>query len=181
MHSFRNIAIIGFMGAGKTTAGRLCASKLGMPFVDIDDVVEQTAGCSVGSIFATEGEPEFRRLEAAAIQRTASASGLVIATGGGAVLNAESRAVLRASCFCIWLRVSRLESSRRLAGAASGRPLWSDREAETGVRLLEREPLYRLCAHATVETDGLTAEGAAEAMAELWSAACGEAATPAKA
>ncbi|MDE2126700.1 MAG: shikimate kinase [Armatimonadetes bacterium] len=181
MNQCSNIAIIGFMGAGKSTVGRLCASMLGMEFVDIDEVVQRSTGHRIAEVFAECGEGEFRRLEAAALREVASSSGAVIATGGGAILNPDTRATLCARCFCVWLRVSVAESSRRLAGVSADRPLWSSVRAESEARLAAREPLYRLCAHATVSTDGLSAENVALAVVQLWSKGCGDAGSSAKA
>src|SRR5689334_6272521 len=103
--SERHLALVGLMGAGKTTVGRRCATRLDRPFVDTDDVIATAAGQSIPEIFASGGEAHFRELERAAIADVcASPAALVIACGGGAVLDPENRRALRASGVVVWLR-----------------------------------------------------------------------------
>ncbi|MGZ3323318.1 MAG: shikimate kinase, partial [Xanthobacteraceae bacterium] len=89
-----NIFLVGLMGAGKTTIGRMLARRLGMHFADSDHEIEARTGASVPWIFEIEGEASFRRREADMIRELTASSGLVLATGGGAVLNPESRRLL---------------------------------------------------------------------------------------
>ena len=90
-----NIILVGLMGAGKTTIGRILARKLGMEFIDSDHEIEARTGASVPRIFEIEGEPSFRRREADVIRDLTSRRGIVLATGGGAVLNPDTRALLK--------------------------------------------------------------------------------------
>ena len=85
-----NIVLVGFMGTGKTTVGRLVAGRLGMSFVDMDQAIEERAGRKISEIFAAEGEPYFRELERDAVKELSAKAGLVIATGGGVVLNHDN-------------------------------------------------------------------------------------------
>ena len=102
----QNIVLIGFMGTGKTTVGRLVAEVLGMRFVDMDVVIEERAGQSISAIFAQHGEPHFRALERALVQELSAQTGLVIATGGGVVLNPENTRDYARSGLLICLRAS---------------------------------------------------------------------------
>ena len=86
----RNLVLVGFMGSGKTAVGRRVAPALGLDFVDLDDVIVSRAGKAIVDIFAQDGEPEFRRLEAEAVAELMAGSGRVIAPGGGAPMNDES-------------------------------------------------------------------------------------------
>src|SRR5580704_14179336 len=88
----RRLVLVGMMGSGKTTVGRLVASRLGVPFADTDEQIETTTGLSVKAMFSTKGEPEFRRLESEVLARLLAAGGPgVIAVGGGAVLDEDNR------------------------------------------------------------------------------------------
>lgn len=99
-----NIIITGFMGTGKTTVGRLLAQHLGFDFVDTDDLIVKAAAKSIPQIFAQEAEAGFRRREREAIQRLKGSKGLVVATGGGAVLSPQNLANLKTlgPVFCLW-------------------------------------------------------------------------------
>lgn len=115
------IVLIGFMGAGKTTVGGLLAEHLGMPFVDSDAVIEASEGLAVREIFATRGEAEFRRVEAATIRRLLAGPDVVLAVGGGALTAAEVRAALAAHQVVL-LDVAFEEALERVA-ADPGRPM----------------------------------------------------------
>jgi shikimate kinase len=108
------IVIVGFMGAGKTTVGQLLAEKLGLPFVDIDLVIEQRAGRSIPQIFATDGEPAFRALEHETTAEFLGGPDAVLALGGGAVEHPATQQVLRSS-HVIYLKVKYEESMLRIA------------------------------------------------------------------
>ena len=102
-----HLVLVGMMGAGKTTVGRRCATRLGRGFVDTDDLVESTTGMRVAEIFETQGEPAFRELERVAVaDACASPEPLVIACGGGAVLDPDSRRALRDAGLVVWLRAA---------------------------------------------------------------------------
>ncbi len=100
----RTIALVGLMGVGKSTVGRRLAARLGLPFQDGDEVIEEAAGMSVSDIFAELGEAEFRAGEARVMRRLLEAPRMVLATGGGAVLNAETRALLATRATTVWLK-----------------------------------------------------------------------------
>lgn len=118
------LVLVGMMGAGKTTVGRALAARLGWAFLDLDDLVEQAAGRTVGALFAQEGEAGFRRREEQALAWALALERVVIATGGGVVLSEANRAKLAAEPWVVWLEAPPEELARRLAGPeAAGRPL----------------------------------------------------------
>ena len=155
-HERRNIVLTGFMGTGKSSVGRLVAARLGWPFVDLDERIATAAGMSVPEIFANDGETVFRDLETAACEGVSAASGLVIATGGGAVLRAANRQALSAGGLVICLEASPEAILQRL-GSASDRPVLGDGDRAERIRQLLQE---RAAAYATlpqhIDTTGLT-------------------------
>ena len=125
----RPIVLIGMMGAGKTTVGRRLAARLGRHFVDSDEEVEKAAGMSIEDIFAARGEADFRAGEVKVIARLLKEGGLVLGTGGGAFMNAETRDLIKQTAVSVWIkadfdllfqRVSR-RSNRPLLKTASPR------------------------------------------------------------
>lgn len=159
------IFLIGFMGSGKTTVGRLLAEGLGWSFADLDDLIVRAAGASVPEIFAREGEEGFRRRETEALRAAAAGRRQVVATGGGAACREENLALMLASGRVVALDVSAAEAIRR-TGGRSGRPLL-DGSAEpvaVATALLERRQTFYARAHLRVETDGRTAREAAVAV-----------------
>ena len=141
MDSRENVILIGFMGTGKTAVGKRVASRLGRRFVDTDDLIEERAGRSIPRIFAEDGEPGFRRLEAEVIAQAVAGDGRVIATGGGAVLSRANMTCLRRSGVIVALRAD-AESILARVGRAEYRPLLGDAPEENIRRLLrERERL----------------------------------------
>lgn len=100
----RTIALVGLMGVGKSTVGRRLGQRLGLPFADGDDEIEAAAGMTVSDIFARLGEAEFRDGEARVIKRLLEGPPMVLATGGGAILNADTRALLKQHAITVWLR-----------------------------------------------------------------------------
>jgi shikimate kinase len=150
----RPVVLVGLMGSGKSTIGKKVASTLGVAFVDADAEIERRAGRSIAEIFATEGEPTFRSLEAALIAELVDADTPgVVATGGGAVLDPVTRAVLAERATVIWLRASPAVLVHRIAPDGS-RPLLGDDPREALVRLVaDREPLYREVADHIVDVD----------------------------
>ena len=152
------ITLCGFMGSGKTTVGRLLSDALGCPFLDLDDLIVKKAGKSIPEIFAEDGEPAFRQMEARLLRQTVekySENTVVLSLGGGAVTTPASAALLHEKTVCIYLRATLETLLRRLAGETAGRPLADNSVAS---RLAEREPVYEKTAHVTVDTDGLTPE-----------------------
>jgi len=118
----RSIVLVGLMGAGKTSIGRRLAARLGLPFRDADTEIEAAAGATVPEIFSRFGEAEFRAGERRVIARLLAADPLVLATGGGAYMDADTRATIRREAVCIWLRARLPTLLRRVAGR-SHRPL----------------------------------------------------------
>src|SRR6266705_1329258 len=100
----RAIVLVGMMGAGKSSIGRRLAQRLDIPFVDADGEIEIAAGMSIEDIFATRGEPEFRSGEARVIARLLEGGTQVVATGGGAFMNADTRAAIKAKGISVWLQ-----------------------------------------------------------------------------
>jgi shikimate kinase len=165
----RHVALVGLMGAGKTSVGARCAELLGRPFVDTDEVVEATLGLSVPEIFAAEGEPGFREYERRAVADVcASPVPLVIACGGGAVLDSANRAQLRATSVVVWLRAGPEALAERVGDDADGRPLLKGRGTAATLALLDvlRAPAYEAAAHTIVETEGRTVDEVAAAVLE---------------
>lgn len=158
-----NLVLIGFMATGKSTIGRRCARELGYQFRDTDSQVERWAGKSVSRIFADDGEPAFRRLESDAVRVLSGRRGQVIATGGGAPMNAENVRALRRGGVVVLLvadpsvivaRATRRGTRPLLAGAA-------DPGARVAELLATREAAYREAAGAVVDTSGLSPEESA--------------------
>ena len=152
------ITLTGFMGSGKSTVGRLLADSLGCPFMDLDDLVVKKAGKSIPEIFAQDGEPAFRQLEARLLKQAVEKyceNTAVLALGGGAVLSPASASLLHDKTVCIYLRASLDTLLRRLEGQTAGRPL---ADASMPARLAAREPVYEKTAHVTLDTDGLSPE-----------------------
>jgi shikimate kinase len=148
-----NLVLVGAMGSGKSTVGRLAAAALRRPFADTDEWVEAAAGASVAEIFAREGEAGFREREAAALRAVLAAGEQVVATGGGIVVRAENRAALRAGgAVVVLLWAEPEELWRRLASQAASRPrlLAGDPVGMLRDDLQRRGPLYREVADVTV-------------------------------
>ena len=160
-----HLVLVGLMGAGKTTVGRRCAAALERDFVDTDDIVEAATGMTVAAIFEQFGEARFRELERDSVRDVcASPVALVIACGGGVVLDAANRKQLRTSGFVVWLRASTATLGARVGDGAS-RPLLRDGKLATLERLAtQREPAYEGVADAVVDTDGRSIDAVARAV-----------------
>lgn len=139
----RSIVLVGMMGAGKSSVGRRLATSAGLPFVDADNEIEAAAGMSIPEIFAAHGEAAFRSGEARVIARLLDGGPMVLATGGGAFMNAETRAALRAKAVTIWLKADFNVLWRRVK-RRSDRPLLKTADpAATLLQLMQqREPIY---------------------------------------
>ena len=148
----RSIVLVGMMGAGKSSIGRRLAGRLGIPFIDADAEIEKAADMSISEIFAAHGEPYFRAGEARVISRLLESGPQVLATGGGAFMNADTRAVIRDKGVSVWLRATLDVLSRRIKRRGD-RPLLKNADpVETLKRLIEqRYPTYAL-ADVTVES-----------------------------
>jgi 3-dehydroquinate synthase len=148
-----NIFLVGLMGAGKTTIGRMLARRLGMRFADSDHEIEARTGASVPWIFEIEGEASFRRREADMIRELTAGRGLVLATGGGAVLNPDSRRLLAERGTVIYLRAS-VNSILQRTSHDKNRPLLQTADPRRKLEDLtaQREPLYREVADLVIDT-----------------------------
>lgn len=158
----KNLALIGFMASGKTTVAHELGQKLGWSTVDIDTVIEQTAGCTIAELFAARGERAFRDLENESVEKIANLSGTVIACGGGVVLDENNRAIIKNNCHVIWLWANS-ESIAARVGNDNGRPLlWGSNEEDIDRKLKERLPSYALTSDIIMRTDNKTATEIAE-------------------
>jgi len=153
-----NVFLVGMMGAGKTTLGRALSQRLGLGFADTDKLLVERTGVPVATIFEIEGEDGFRRREAAVLAEFAELEGWVVATGGGAVLSADNRALMRSHGTVVYLR-ARLENLWERTRHDSSRPLLATPDPRaTLAHLLEaRDPLYRESAHIVVDTGAQSA------------------------
>ena len=140
----RNLALIGFMGSGKSSVGHLVAARLGFTFVDTDALIEEGAGQRIPEIFATRGEAGFRALERQAVAGLAGRERLVIATGGGVGANPELLAALKQHALVVWLWVSPASIWQRVRHQGH-RPLLQVPHPEARIRelLAARQPVYR--------------------------------------
>ncbi len=160
-----NIVLIGFMGSGKTSVGRLVAQRLGFQFVDTDSLVVDRVGLSIAEIFAQHGEPWFRAQESAALRSLDFLNRVVVSTGGGIVLHAENREFLRELGFVVWLTASEEIIFERVSRNKKRPLLQTDDPRATVHELLEhRRPLYTEAAQFTLDSTHLTHDTAAEAV-----------------
>ena len=150
----KKIALIGFMGSGKTSVGEKLAERLGYAVSDTDCMVETAAGMSISEIFSIEGEEGFRSREEAALEFASSmpvavgSGALVLACGGGIVLSVKNRNVLAANFLSVWLDIPFKEIMRRLESQRATRPLLAGGEYERRALALytTRQELYESCA-----------------------------------
>jgi shikimate kinase len=154
----RPVILTGFMGSGKSSVGRVLASSLGCPFVDLDAVIVAAAGKSINAIFAEEGEPAFRAMESASLEQVLGRGRVVIATGGGVVVAEHNRELMQSQGIVVNLAVSLPQVLERLAGATD-RPLYAGQDAAEAVTALmaEREQFYSV-AHIRIDTNGKSVE-----------------------
>lgn len=147
------VVLVGLPGAGKSTVGRQLARRLGTQFVDSDHVIEDRLGCSIREYFDREGEQAFRDLEQAVLAELVQRPGIVLSTGGGAVLRPANRAALKAGGWVVYLKSSPAELFKRLRHDKT-RPLLQGGDPLQKLKDLYRvrDPLYREVAHHTVET-----------------------------
>ncbi len=156
------VCLVGYRGCGKSTLAPLLAGAWGWDWIDADVELERRAGRSVKELFATEGEAGFRTRERELIAELLRRDRLVLATGGGAVLNETTRSEMRGAGPVVWLRASAEELHKRIAGdptTAARRPnLAGGGLAEVADMLTRREPLYREVASVVVEVEGKSPE-----------------------
>jgi shikimate kinase len=160
MNSRSNIYLVGLMGAGKTTVGRQLARRLGRRFVDVDHEIVERTGVSIPTIFEIEGEEGFRRREAQAIAELTSVTDVVLATGGGVVLNPENRNRLHDTGWVVYLNVPPALLYERTRHDRN-RPLLRVPDPKAKLEELHaiRDPLYREIAHLVVDGSHLVASG----------------------
>jgi shikimate kinase len=155
------VVLVGAMGSGKTTVGRLVAEELGLGFVDTDHVVEAMAGRSVAEIFIDDGEERFRELEQRAVAESLATHDGVVALGGGAVLDVATRDLLDGHRV-VFLRVGLTDAAKRV-GLGVSRPLLLGNVRGRIKQLLdERTPIYESVAQHAIDTDGLSAAEVAD-------------------
>jgi len=144
----RPLALVGMPGSGKTSVGRLLARRLALPFVDSDAAIEGETGEAITHLFAARGEAHFRRLERQTIDRLLGGAPLILATGGGAMIDADMRPMLLTRATTLWLDAPPDILAARLAGQTH-RPLLAgpDLPARLGALAVHREPHYRLAHH----------------------------------
>lgn len=152
----RSVVLVGMMGAGKSSVGRRVALRLGIPFADADTEIEKAAGMAITDIFAIRGEAEFRAGEARVILRLLEGGPQVLATGGGAFINPDTRAAIAAKGISIWLKAEPDVLMKRIK-RRQDRPLLHTADPAATLRKLleEREPVYAL-ADLTVQSREVT-------------------------
>ena len=139
----RPLILVGMMGAGKTTVGRRLATRLGRRFLDSDEEIEKAAQMTIPEIFAQRGEPEFRAGETRVISRLLKENDIVLATGGGAFVNPETRALVKAGAVSVWLKAD-LDVLFERVSRRSNRPLLKTADPKGTLEKLieERYPIY---------------------------------------
>jgi shikimate kinase len=140
----RSVVLVGMMGVGKSSIGRRLAARLGVPFVDADSEIEKAAGMNIADIFTRHGEAYFRSGEARVIARLLDGGPQVLATGGGAVMNADTRTAIKAKGVSIWLSAELDVLMRRINKRKNDRPMLQTADPAATLRelLVAREPAY---------------------------------------
>ncbi|KQT47989.1 shikimate kinase [Devosia sp. Leaf420] len=139
----RPLVLVGMMGAGKTTVGRRIATRLNRRFIDSDEEIEKAAQMTIPEIFAQRGEPEFRAGETRVISRLLKEDGIVLATGGGAFVNLETRAQIKSGAVSVWLKAD-LDILFERVSRRSNRPLLKTTDPKATLQKLieDRYPIY---------------------------------------
>lgn len=158
-----NLWLVGMMGSGKTTVGRLVGALKGRPFYDVDLLVQARLGTSIPDLWEREGEGAFRAIETTIIAELAAGGEAVVSTGGGAILSKANRRAMRRSGTVVWLQAPPSVLAGRVVGSLDRPVLGGGGEARLAELLESRRNAYERAAHHTVSTDGRTpAEVAAE-------------------
>jgi shikimate kinase len=147
MNQASKIFLIGFMGSGKSTAGRKLASQLNWSFIDLDEKIQKMEGMKIPDIFSLKGENYFRKLETKALRELKSETDTVVSTGGGTPCFADNMDLMLNSGLTIYIRMTPVSLKKRLEGSAEGRPLLKeidrkDLQEYITVKLAEREKWY---------------------------------------
>jgi shikimate kinase len=171
MKQSENIYLVGLMGAGKTTVGRQLARLLQLPFYDSDKAIEERTGVDIPTIFEFEGEEGFRNREQKMIAQLTELKGIVMATGGGAVLREENRELLMKKGFVVYLHCDvqkLLERTRK----DSNRPLLDTEDPKARLETLfeVRQPIYSACADLIVDTGAMQSKDAVVYILERYEA-----------
>ena len=163
-----SVALIGFMGTGKTVVGKVLATKLGREFIELDAMIEKKAGKNIPEIFKQDGEIGFRELEIEVTKEVASRENVVIACGGGIVLNKINIDRLRKECFIVYLTASPGVILKRTSDDENERPLLkvSDRVTQIKELLRFRRPFYERAADIKIDTSKLNIDAVAERIIE---------------
>jgi shikimate kinase len=167
-YQMSNIALAGFMGTGKSTVGKLVAERLGLAFIDTDEVIVERAGRPIAEIFAQDGEQAFRQLEADVCLEVGGGGGQVIALGGGALLNVRTREMVNARCLIVCLFCDLDEIVRRVADASGNdptRPLFA-RDRVASLLASRSEHYASLPYH--IDTTEMLPQQVAEEVIRLW-------------
>lgn len=161
------VLLIGMMGAGKTTTGRLLAQRLHWPYLDSDEEIERQTGKTVPEIWKDQGEPAFRVEESRVLAQACSSDGpVVVSVAGGAVLDPANRDLIRRSGLVVWLRADVATLAGRV-GSGAGRPLLEEGAAAALDRLLkQRAPIYEKLADVTFDVDRLSPPQVVERIVE---------------
>ncbi len=162
--------LIGMMGSGKSTVAVRTASRLGVDSIDTDEMVERAAGMSIAEIWTRSGESGFRALEKQIVVEAASHAGVIVATGGGAPIDSDSRALIDSVGTTVWLRATPEILGSRLGGG-SERPL-----LDSGSSLIQvlselvdaRQEVYASVADHVIETDRLTVDEVVDELEQIW-------------
>ena len=164
-----SIALIGFMGTGKTAVGKLLAEKLGKEFIGLDTLIEKKAGKSIPEIFRQDGEIRFRELEIEVTREAADRENAVIDCGGGIVLNKINIDRLKGSCVIVCLTASPAVILKRTSGDKDGRPLLSVTERARQIKelLKFRRPFYERAADITINTSRMSTDSVAGRIIEI--------------
>ncbi|MEZ5461004.1 shikimate kinase [Dokdonella sp.] len=161
MNPAPNLFLIGPMGAGKTSIGRRLAARLELPFIDLDLAFEERAGVSIALTFEIEGEAGFRKRESALLAELVRHRGIVLSTGGGAVLDENNRKLLRDNGFVVWLDAD-VETQLERLHADRKRPLLAASDRDERLRMLarQRNPLYAEIADLRITASGSASSAA---------------------
>ena len=157
MNPATNLILVGPMGAGKSSIGKRLAERFGLDFIDVDQIIVERTGATIPVLFEHVGEAGFRERERETLAQILEGEGLLVSTGGGAVIDPDNRRLMRERGFVVWLRAG-VESQLKRVGRDRNRPLLQTADREKTLRELSavREPLYREVADLALDTDGLS-------------------------